>query len=345
MPDTTLSTLDQIRTKVRRLTRSPSNAQLSTADIDTYVNNFVLYDFPETLRTFDLRTKYEFFTTPYIDTYATNALDPNTPLGNFKNQVISVHPPVYCDGYQVLFSQSREQFFNAYPMLPFTETITTGTGANPAINGTLGNVPVIPGSITFSSVNAGGEALVLIDYPDLDPVAGVPQITGTLDMPFQDGLPALGMGTINYKTGVYVINLMPDSPALGAPVYASYVPNVPSRPMSMLYFEDKFTLRPVPDRTYKIEMEVYLRPTELLNAPDMPEMAQWWQYIAYGASKKVFEDRLDMDSIQLIMPELKNQERLINRKTIVQQTNERTSTIFTEQGNGTTGGGWGGGLF
>jgi len=113
----------------------------------------------------------------------------------------------------------------------------------------------------------------------------------------------------------------------------------------MLYFEDKFILRPIPDMAYKVELEAYLRPTELLTTASMPELSQWWQYIAYGAAKKVFEDRMDMESIQLIMPEFKNQERLINRKTIVQQSNERTATIFTEQGNTITGGGWGGGLF
>ena len=42
MPDITLSTLEQIRTKVRRLTRSPSATQLLDSDIDIIkkLNNY-----------------------------------------------------------------------------------------------------------------------------------------------------------------------------------------------------------------------------------------------------------------------------------------------------------------
>ena len=38
------STLQTIRTKVRRLTRTPSTAQLSDDDLDQYINTFVVYD-------------------------------------------------------------------------------------------------------------------------------------------------------------------------------------------------------------------------------------------------------------------------------------------------------------
>ena len=58
---------------------------------------------------------------------------------------------------------------------------------------------------------------------------------------------------------------------------------------------------------------------------------------------------MDYDSINLIMPSLKEQEMLINRRTIVQQTSQRTSTIYTEQTSsaGAYGSGWfnGGGSF
>jgi hypothetical protein len=99
----------------------------------------------------------------------------------------------------------------------------------------------------------------------------------------------------------------------------------------MLYFDDAFVLRPVPDKVYPVEFEVYRRPSELLAVNASPELEQWWQYIAYGAAKKIFEDQSDMDSVQQIMPEFKQQERLVLRRTIVQQTNERVATIYTDQ--------------
>jgi hypothetical protein len=124
---------------------------------------------------------------------------------------------------------------------------------------------------------------------------------------------------------------------------AQVYPYQPSRPQAMLYYDDSFILRPVPDMPYKVEIEVYVRPTELLAGNDMPDISQWWQYIAYGAAKKVFEDRLDIESIQRILPEFKQQELFVLRRTNMTLENERSSTIYTEQVDLSSGiSGWGG---
>src|SRR6202158_3665681 len=93
------NTLSAIETKVRRLTRSPSTAQLSQADLDNYINTFVVYDFPEQLRTFNLRTQFTFYTNPGQDVYPTD-IDSfggvtTNPLYNFQNLYLTVHPPFY----------------------------------------------------------------------------------------------------------------------------------------------------------------------------------------------------------------------------------------------------------
>src|SRR5689334_35406 len=111
------STLNAIRIKVRRLTRMLTEDDLSTAQIDEYINTFIQYDFPEHLRMFTLRTTLTFFTEPFIDVYETNTVDPNNPLYNFKQQYLSVHEPIYIAGRQSLYSQSREQFFGIYPQV------------------------------------------------------------------------------------------------------------------------------------------------------------------------------------------------------------------------------------
>jgi hypothetical protein len=57
---------------------------------------------------------------------------------------------------------------------------------------------------------------------------------------------------------------------------------------------------------------------------------------------------MDLESVQQIMPEFKMQEKLVLRQTIVQNSNERTATIFTESVGPTPGGfgsGWGSGQF
>jgi hypothetical protein len=121
-----------------------------------------------------------------------------------------------------------------------------------------------------------------------------------------------------------------------------YAVNVPQ---AMLYFDRKFVLRPVPDKAYAIQVDVMQRPSELLSSNSIPELAAWSQFIAYGASKKVFEDRMDIESVQLITPEFKAQREFCINTTYSQQKNDRSSTIYTDQSEALVSG-WGrGGWF
>ena len=86
-------------------------------------------------------------------------------------------------------------------------------------------------------------------------------------------------------------------------------------------------------------MEAYKQPTQLMNDNQLPDLDHWWQYIAYGAAKKVFEDRTDMGGVSMIMPEFKEQERFVLRRTLVQNSNNRVATIYSEATQRR--GGWG----
>ena len=346
-PDINLSALANIRIKVRRLTRSLSPLQLTDIEIDNYINNFVLYDFPQHLRLFDMHKTLSFYTQPNVDVYETNTTDPNNPLYNFNNAIVSINPPVYCAGFLLSYSQSREQFFSIYPRINSIQSIgTTGDGITTNFIGVINTqsnivppnvsqqVGLLQRNVLFDSVDANGNGLSLVDVP-------VTNWTGNLIVPNDT---ATIRGTINYVTGAFNITF-PTAPAAGATINSQTVPYVPSRPQSILFYDNKFTLRPVPDQPYKIDMEVYQRPSYLL-AGDTPEISQWWQVIAYGAAKKVFQDRMDLDSVALIEPEYREQMRLVLRKTIMQNTNERVATIYTEQlnfGPNGNGFGWGGG--
>src|ERR1700676_1455603 len=94
-------TLTQIQQKVRRLTRSPSEAQLTTADLNNYINTFLVYDFPESLRTFKLHETFTFYTNAYQTDYPTDIFDfglavdaSQNPLYNFQNKYLTMNPPV-----------------------------------------------------------------------------------------------------------------------------------------------------------------------------------------------------------------------------------------------------------
>ena len=312
------STLAAIRTKVRRLTRSPSQSQLSNAEIDEYVNTFVLYDFPEHLRLFALKTTFTFYTEPDTDVYdATMA----APLLDFDQTYITFHQPVYIAGYNATFSQSRDEFFSMYPLTNNIASIgTAGDGATTNFTGTLSSVPVLKNHVLFSSVDVNGNGLELHDDS-----AGV--------------LSGDGVGTINYTTGAFTLAFT-TAPASGQAINSQTIPYVAARPQSLLYFNNTFTLRPVPDQPYTVTMDAFVRPTELLLSTQSPDLEQWWQYIAYGAAKKLFEDRSDHESVASILPEFKIQELLALRRTIVQQTKERTATIYTQNTAGQYGSGW-----
>lgn len=315
------STLNAIRIKIRRLTRSPSEAQIMDAQIDEYINTFIQYDFPEHLRLFNLRETHTFYAEAYIDTYTTNSF-PNTPLFDFKQIYLTVHDPVYVAGYQVKFSQDRNEYFRWWPFNNDIRQIDMGDGVTFTYTGTLPAIPVLRNNVTFTAINSVNQTLNLNDD-------GNGNIVGDI---------GVGPNTIDYVTGVFTITFSAP-PGPNQPIWAETVPYQPSRPTSILFFQDTFTLRPVPDKGYPVQFEVYRRPTELLATNQSPELEEWWQYIAYGAAKKVFEDRSDGDSVDLIMPEFKKQETLVLRRTIVQQTKERTSTIYSDsidQGVGPT---------
>lgn len=380
------NTLQAIQTKVRRLTRSPSEAQISTDTLNDYINTFVMYDFPEHLRTFNLRTQFTFTCNPFQDVYPIDiasfggASGANlNPLYNFQNKYLTIHEPLYIAGFQSFYTQSPEQFFGIYPQVNniasinsvgdgittnFSGVIQIPLGQPVLLNAGLTNQQVstlVKSEVLFSSIDVDGNGLAMVDVPALDAVTGNPTIWGSL-VPMTATLPApvllstynlippTGMDPtnfINYVTGQFSVTF-PIAPAALAPIDSQTLPQTVARPQAMLFYDGAFTLRPVPDQPYRINFEVYQRPSQLLQTTSVPELEEYWQFIAYGSAKKVFEDRMDLDSVQLIMPEYMKQLNLCNRRNLVQYTNERTATIYTEQtsfGGGSGFWGWGGSNF
>lgn len=301
--------LTRIQRKVRTLTGSFSESQLTTPDLNDYINTFYLYDFPEHLRLFSLRDDFVFYTQPNVGTYDQNNTDydPNT--------IISVLKPIYISGYDSFFSQSQAEFYALYPRINFQETMGQGNGVLQNFTYTLTETPVLQNEITIGAQDVSGNTLQVRDDGNGNLIGDV-----------------LGSGTntINYVTGAVDVTFNA-AVENGGDVTIFSVPYTPSRPDAMLFFDNQFILRPVPDKVYKVSVEVYRQPTYLMNNSSSPLLKQWWQFIAFGAAKKILEERQDLEGLQAILPFYKEQELLVLRRTIVQQTNERVATIFTEQ--------------
>lgn len=192
------NTLSAIQTKVRRLTRTPSEQQLTTDDLNNYINTFVMYDFPAHLKTFQLRQPFTFWCNPYQDTYyldiqsfggATNAAF--NPLYNFQNLYLNVHQPVFVAGYETYFTQDRKEFYANYPINNYIQSIgVTGNGVTTRFTGIIQfggtqnnfvnnqQMTILKNNVLFDSIDLNGNGLSLVDVPVLDYTTGVETIYG-----------------------------------------------------------------------------------------------------------------------------------------------------------------------
>lgn len=311
MPDSTLSALSNIRTKVRRLTRNPSTAQLSNEELDSYINNFILYDMPSHIELNTFKTMFTFYTEANVDTYSTSDVV-GEPLYNFKNKYANIQSPIYIAGQKATLYQSRDSFYSVYPLTEARIILGTGDGINTVFTGILTNIPILQKHITASTIDSVDNRLLVTDENGTGELSGD---TGPWRM-------------ISYTLGSYAISFS-SAPKSQAPVYLNTVPYTAYRPSSVLFMENKFVLRPVPDGAYSVAVTAYVRPTEMENDTDMPELSEYWQYIAVGSAIKLLQDRLDMETVQLLTAEFNNQEKLIGRRRIVQNAGKRTATIFT----------------
>lgn len=344
--------LGAIRTKVRRLTRTPSLAAMTDAELDEYINTFILYDFPNHLRLMDLHTTLTWVCNRGQDWYPTDLTpDPSDPLYNFHNRYITTNKPAYVDGYPMSWSQSREEFFGVFPMINGIQTLMESDGTTGPYTATIMNLPIQQNSLLITSIDATGENISLVDYANFS--GGGVNIGGLSTV-----VPSAQYGLVDYETGGVTFSL-PTAPPPGTPIKAHFFRYAAARPVMIYYgtqqyraglsnapfFENRngpgFMLRPIPNEPYQINIEVFKRPTSLIETGQMPELEQWWQYYAYGAAKKIFEDRMDPESVQTITAEMRKQENLVQRRTIVQQTSQRSATIYAPPRGPSGGRGWG----
>jgi hypothetical protein len=87
----------------------------------------------------------------------------------------------------------------------------------------------------------------------------------------------------------------------GNNVTIQYLQSVQGQPYVILFYQNQFVVRPVPDQAYTIEITAYRRPSQALlgttsnTAPVLtgrPEQLDWWELIAFGVAKKLYQDVL-----------------------------------------------------
>lgn len=377
--------------EVRWLTASGTSNQLSDTDIEKFMNSFYLYWLPAKYRSLKLKDKYTFNTVVGQDTYPFDSEHYTTieqPIYCAKKEMALFQDPWAF--YGVNFNwQNIENFATGNGTTGPYSGMTQGAPLIPSVNndpGPLGaptadwligrnqNI-LITANIGFgqtaniTDVNRGdgtGDLIQILNYSaGQAPFNQLPYQTKYGPQQYRiyasvDG--AQGSALINYATGsitgLYFQQNIPGTLTFGNnsqqnSVQIQYNSEILNIPLSIMFFQNQFVVRPVPDQGYTIEMVAYRQPVQaLLGAPTslggtgtgVPELSEWWQILTYGASWLIYKRRLDSDGEALMMNNLKEAYDAIETRTYAQLGKQSINTIFRDQlSNGNMGSGFFGG--
>ena len=321
------NTLTDIITKVRRITGRPSTTQISDNDIIRYINTFYIYDMPEHLKFISLRYNYEFLCAANIPVYD---LPTDVYLTAMPPVFIAGYQTYMTQSRQNFFRINPELNFEQVSLytgngtgVPYTGGFLNASSSNTALTGSSSaSMFILPGFKAnppgaYSAWSPGNDIpasalqwnVLITAAAAPNATSGIPQTVslvddgqGNLFSPNQPTInPVNNCGTVNYITGAVTINQFldvnnnPINIPAGNPINAQYIPYVASRPTCAMFFQDQILLYPIPDQAYTVSFEVYKYPTAFLasQGANTPQLAEWWQLLAYGAADKVFADNGD----------------------------------------------------
>ena len=343
--------LQMIIAKVRRLTGSSDPFQLPdvpdlgnpySVGITDYINSFYLYDFPAQYRALKLKDVYTFNTINGIDTYQFDSENYTT-----------VEMPCYCMNREIKLFQDPWSFYGVNFNWQFQNNFTTGDGnIGTVYSGFTSAKPILrsvnnnPSVTTSSNPNTNVYPVSRVQNILITANVANANTLNVTDDGFGNLIGDCSSGNVDYGTGAITNLVFTQAVPQGEPIQIQYNPFQPSIPLSILFFQNQFTLRPVPDRGYTIELVAYRQPSQALaNTPAFagnPELSEWWECIAAGAAKKIYEDRLDSDGVQMMDKLLAERYNTAITRTWAQLGKQRVNTIFADQlsYNYGAGGGW-----
>lgn len=304
-----MSILEKIRNKVRRVTGRVSETQITDGQIDEYVKDFFAYDFPRSIKPDFLNSTFEFMTEANVDLYKLSENDA-------KNLYYDFRPPVYIAGRKAEWFQNRDSFFHFYGITVQDTKTLQGNDTVGAFSLSFFEAPLLQNKVTVSAIDNAGGFQNYIDSPT-DREKGVFR-------KIEDKTQT--MGEINYLTGEIKVTF-PKAIPKKQKIYFSAIRYFPNEPKAVLLSNDSLTLRPVPDRAYLVSITADKNPETFANFPT-PLLNQWWQYLALGACKKIFEDVQDDEGVARIQNSFKEQEVLVMRRTINQNRTQEAITPY-----------------
>lgn len=357
-------TLANAVTKTRKLTGSSNSFQVTDSYIVQQMHSFYSYDLPAKFRSLKLKDLYTFTTNVGQDVYPFNSelyITVDQPCYCAKRELRLFTDPWNFYGVNYNWQQFTNfasgdgttgpysGFTTAAPLIGSVnndpgELITDNFGNQRGNNlyFTQGRVQNI--LITANVIGANGVGITQ-NVTD-DGQGNLIQIFQTSNNSNQEygwnyyrqyasSTPTIpGGATINYQTGEITGLVFAQAIPQGTPIQIQYNPKQFQIPLAIMFYQNQFTLAPVPDAGYTIELTCYRQPIQALLAADMagnPELSEWWEILAVGSAKKIFEERLDSDGVIFIDKMLKERYDIIETRTYAQIGQQRINTIYTDQ--------------
>lgn len=351
----TVGILQNIIEKVREVSASGNSLQVTDEKIVKYLNSYYLYDLPDDLRLLKLKDVYVFNTIQGLDTYPFDFEGWSTIEG-----------PAYCAKREMTLFQNPAEFYTWNFNQQTIETFDTADGTAGPYSGTTLDSPMI------ASVNNNPPQDTAIPNTSVFPSGYPPSFTfhnisriqnilisantSTSSLHVSDDGngnligDCLAGGTINYQTGVIANLTFTANVPSGNDINIQYIPVTLGRPNTILFTQQQFIVRPVPDQAYTIEINGYRSPSQALlgttsnTAPNLngqPEYFDWWELLAFGTAKKLYQDRLDTDGIQLMEAFVQEKISEARTRTYAQLGKRQISTIYRDETSGQSYWGWG----
>lgn len=136
------------------------------------------------------------------------------------------------------------------------------------------------------------------------------------------------IGTVDYVTGQMAFT-MPIPLQIGTQLTIWVSQYQPGRPQSMMFWNNEFTIRPVPKLVHKVEIETYLTPVQFMLSTDSPILNQWAQYLSYGVACEILRRRQDMAGLANVMEGFRRQESMVLERQATEEIGQRNTTLFS----------------
>lgn len=220
----------------------------------------------------------------------------------------------------------------------------TWTATNRSFDFTISGVPFLSDNVIVGGVDQNGNAISIQDNGSgiLQYVSPNAQVSFPVETSTAPGMKNLNtqnpgqniltnIGTVDYVTGEFSF-MLPNGIALddGTLLTIRVSQYSTGRPYTLLFWNNEFTIRPIPKEIHKVEIETYLTPVQFLESTDSPILNQWWQYIAYGVACEILRDRQDLEGVANLQEGFQRQEALVLERQGIEEIGQRNTTIYTQ---------------